>query len=92
MERRLAWLRETASSNAESASCYREVGVLYRRAYQQAVDLLRAVRFELWQIGGSKAQRDVVDWTLTEAAIRGGLREVARSLANERLGLRPRAP
>jgi hypothetical protein len=28
------------------------------------------VRFDLWQIGGSHAQRDVVDWTLTEAAVR----------------------
>ena len=27
VERRLAWMRETASSNAEAASCYREVGI-----------------------------------------------------------------
>ena len=98
-ERRLGWMRETASSSAESASCYREVGIplvegmmaFHRGAYGQAVDLLQPVRIDLWRIGGSNAQRDVVDWTLTEAAVRGGLRDVALSLANERLGMRPRS-
>jgi len=46
-------------------------------------------RFDLWQIGGSHAQRDVVDWTLAEAAVRAGQRNVAISLAHERLGTRP---
>ncbi len=99
VERRLAWMRETAASNAESAACYREVGVplieglmaFHRGAYGQAVDVLQPLRFDLWRIGGSKAQRDVVDWTLTEAAVRAGLRDVALSLANERLALRPRS-
>ena len=63
----------------------------HRGAYKQAVGLLLPVRFDLWRIGGSNAQRDVVDWTLTEAAVRGGVRDVALSLANERLGLRPRS-
>ena len=98
-ERRLGWMRETAASDAESAPCYREVGVplveglmaFHRGAYDRAVDLLQPVRFDLWRIGGSKAQRDVVDWTLTEAAIRAGSRNVALSLANERLSLRPRS-
>ena len=44
---------------------------------------------DLWRMGGSIAQRDLVDWTLTEAAIRGGLRDVALALTNERLALRP---
>jgi hypothetical protein len=39
----------------------------------------------------SHAQRDVVDWTLTEAAARAGQRDVALSLAHERLGRRPRS-
>ena len=42
-------------------------------------------------MGGSHAQRDVVDWTLTEAAVRGGMRDVALALAHERLGARPRS-
>ena len=28
------------------------------------------IRFDVWRIGGSHAQRDIVAWTLTEAAIR----------------------
>ena len=40
-------------------------------------------------MGGSVAQRDIVEWTLTEAAARAGLSDVVRSLANERLALRP---
>jgi hypothetical protein len=96
-ERRLGWMRETASSSAEGASCYREVGIplveglmaFHRGAYDQAVALLQPVRFDLWRIGGSHAQRDIIDWTLTEAAVRGGLRDVALSLAHERLANRP---
>ena len=53
--------------------------------------LLQPLRFDLWRIGGSHAQRDIVDWTLTEAAVRGGLRDIALSLAHERLGTRPRS-
>jgi tetratricopeptide (TPR) repeat protein len=99
VERRLGWMRETAAGNAELASCYRDVGIplvegftaFHRGAYQQALYRLLPVRFDLWRIGGSNAQRDVVDWTLAEAAVRAGLRDVAASLANERLGLRPRS-
>ena len=42
-------------------------------------------------MGGSQAQRDVVDLTLAEAATRAGLRDVALSLAHERLGTRPQS-
>jgi len=44
--------------------------------------LLLPVRFDLWQIGGRHAQRDAVDWTQTEAAVRAGPRDVAMSLAH----------
>jgi hypothetical protein len=99
VERRLAAMRETAASDAEAAGLYGNVGIpivealiAFRRgAYAQAVELLLPVRFDLWQIGGSHAQRDVVTWTLTEAAIRAGHRDVALSLAHERLGTRPRS-
>src|SRR6478672_2000536 len=98
-ERRLGWMRETASSGAEGASCYREVGIplveglmaFHRGAYERAVTLLQPARLDLWRIGGSHAQRDIVDWTLTEAAVRGGLRDVALAMANERLDARPRS-
>ena len=44
------------------------------------------------QFGGSHAQRDIIDWTLTEAALRGGLTALAEGLANERLALKPHSP
>jgi tetratricopeptide (TPR) repeat protein len=99
VERRLAWMRETAANGVEAAGLYRTVGVpvveglaaFHRGAYPEAIELLLPVRFDLWQIGGSHAQRDVVDWTLTEAAVRAGQRDVALSLAHERLGTRPRS-
>lgn len=42
-------------------------------------------------MGGSHAQLDIIGWTLTEGAIRAGLRDVAVALANERLSLRPKS-
>ena len=99
VERRLKAMRETAAGGLEAAGLYRTVGIpvveglaaFHRGAYAEAVELLLPVRFDLWQIGGSHAQRDVVDWTLTEAAVRAGQRDVALSLAHERLGTRPRS-
>ena len=99
VERRLAAMRETAASAVEAAGLFRTVGIpvveglaaFHRGAYDKAVELLLPVRFDLWQIGGSHAQRDVVNWTLTEAAVRAGRRDVALSLAYERLATRPRS-
>jgi tetratricopeptide (TPR) repeat protein len=99
VERRLATMRETAASPVEAAGLYRTVGIpiveglaaFHRGAWAEAVERLLPVRFDLWQIGGSYAQRDVVNWTLTEAAIRAGQRDVALSLAHERLATRPRS-
>jgi len=99
VERRLAAMRETAASDIEAAGLYRSVGIpvvkglmAFRRGdYSEAVERLLPVGVELWQIGGSHAQRDVVHWTLTEAATRAGRRDVALALAYERLGARPRS-
>jgi hypothetical protein len=63
-----------------------------RGAYQEAVEALHPVRFVANQFGGSHAQRDVIDWTLTEAAIRAGMRDVALALSHERLALKPHSP
>jgi tetratricopeptide (TPR) repeat protein len=99
VEQRLAAMRETAAGEAEATRLYRTVGIpvvealraFHRGTYADAVELLLQVRADLWQIGGSHAQRDVVNWTLAEAAIRAGQRDVALSLAHERLGTRPRS-
>jgi hypothetical protein len=98
-ERRLGWMRDTAASGVEAAPLYRDVGIplvealtaFHRGAYAQTVARLQDVRFDVWRIGGSHAQRDIIDWTLTEAALRAGQRDVALSLAYERLGTRPRS-
>ena len=60
--------------------------------YRCAVDLLRPVRSVAARFGGSHAQRDVIDWTLTEAAIRAGDVGLSRALAAERLALKPESP
>src|SRR5215471_18858558 len=99
VERRLAWMRETAANGLEAAGLYRTVGIpvveglaaFHRGAWAEVVECLLPVRVDLWQIGGSYAQRDVVDWTLTEAAVRAGQRDVALSLAHERLATRSRS-
>jgi len=98
-ERRIGWMREAASADDEVGACYRDVGVgmgealmAFRRArYAEAAEALFALRQSIWRIGGSHAQRDVFEWTLTEAAIRGGLRDMATALAHERLAARPRS-
>ena len=63
-----------------------------RGDYRASVEALHPVRFVANQFGGSHAQRDVIDWTLAEAAIRSGMREVALALSNERLALKPHSP
>ncbi|MFZ3237457.1 MAG: tetratricopeptide repeat protein, partial [Stellaceae bacterium] len=97
VDERLKAMRETAAGGREAAGLYRTVGVpvveglaaFHRGAYADAVERLLPVRVELWQIGGSHAQRDVVDWTLTEAAVRANQRDIALALAHERLAGRP---
>lgn len=87
----------TAAGKSEQAGVYRDVGLpvldgltAFRRgAYADAVEALFPVRPDLIRIGGSHAQRDVIDWTLNEAATRAGMRDVAMALANERLAMRP---
>lgn len=64
----------------------------WRGDYHTAVERLHGARFIANAFGGSHAQRDVIDWTLMEAALRGGLRDVAAALANERIALKPHSP
>ena len=78
----------------------REVGVPVCRAflafgrgdYQTAADLLYAVRTRAHRFGGSHAQRDLIDLTLVEAAIRGGNAPLAQALVAERTDLKPSSP
>lgn len=80
------WGRRTALPLVEGFSAF------WHGDYQTAVDRLYGARFIANSFGGSHAQRDIIDWTLAEAAVRGGLTGLAESLANERLALKPHSP
>jgi hypothetical protein len=63
-----------------------------RGNYAQAIEHLLPLRAKTNRFGGSHAQRDVFSWTLTEAAIRFGKRELADALVAERALLKPESP
>lgn len=60
--------------------------------YAESVRLLRPVRNSAHHFGGSHAQRDLIDLTLIEAALRAGQFALARALAAERADLKPTSP
>jgi tetratricopeptide (TPR) repeat protein len=90
-------LRETGEGRTDAARWAREIGLpliegfaaFWRGDHRRAVERLHGARHVANAFGGSHAQRDVIDWTLTEAAVRGGLADLAEALAHERLALRP---
>jgi hypothetical protein len=94
---RVEIMRQTAAGTSELAPIYRDIGLpvvaaleaFHHGAYAKAVEHLLPARFDLWKMGGSHAQRDVIDWTLAEAAGRAGLRDIALSIAHERIAARP---
>ncbi len=57
----------------------------------RAIDAILPVRAEAFRIGGSHAQRDVVNLTLIAAAQRSGRWSLARALLAERVAVRPTA-
>jgi hypothetical protein len=60
--------------------------------YHETVRLLRPIRAIAHRFGGSHAQRDVIDLTLIEAALRAGDVALSRALAAERSDARPASP
>ncbi|MEU7579821.1 hypothetical protein AB0B50_19715 [Streptomyces sp. NPDC041068] len=60
-----------------------------REDYRSVVDLLLPIRRRLSSFGGSHAQRDALQKTLVEAALRAGAHDIAGALLGERLSLRP---
>jgi tetratricopeptide (TPR) repeat protein len=72
------------------AAC-QAIGAFATGDFARSVQLLRPIRSRASRFGGSHAQRDVIDLTLLEAAVRGGQEALASALAFERLCLRPRA-
>ncbi len=86
--------------SGDNANFVREIGAAATRAivafsvgdYADVVRLLRPIRSYSHRFGGSHAQRDVIDLTLLEAAVRSGNRPLARALAAERAARRPDSP
>jgi hypothetical protein len=60
--------------------------------YTETVRLIRPIRAIAHRFGGSHAQRDVIDLTLIEAALRSGDGALAKALAAERALARPDGP
>jgi tetratricopeptide (TPR) repeat protein len=96
-ERALQACRATASDSNENSRWAADIGLpliegfsaFWRRDYATAIDRLHGVRHFAYAFGGSNAQRDIIDWTLTESALRGGHGALAQALAQERLALKP---
>ncbi|MCC3778591.1 tetratricopeptide repeat protein [Streptomyces sp. UNOB3_S3] len=63
-----------------------------RGRYADTVDTLLPLRRRFQDFGGSHAQRDALQKTLVEAALRAGHHDLARTLLSERAGLRPQCP
>ena len=92
--------RSNAAETSETAVWAREVGLpliegftaFWRGSYEAAAEQLHGARFIVNSFGGSHAQRDIIDWTLTEAALRGGLNDLAKAMAYERMALKPHSP
>ncbi len=100
VDRIVAAYRSNTADQAETAGWARTTGLplvegftaFWRGDYETAAEALHRGRFIVNGFGGSHAQRDIIDWTLTEAAVRGGLKDLAEGLANERLALKPHSP
>jgi hypothetical protein len=60
--------------------------------YGASAKLLRQTRGIAHRIGGSHAQRDIIDLTLIEAAIRSDDSRLSTALATERLATKPTSP
>ncbi len=92
--------RAALTGSGDNVDFLREVGHAATRAvlafgdgdHGLAVRLLRPIRSYAHRFGGSHAQRDLIDLTLIEAALRADDRALAGALALERAALRPQSP
>jgi tetratricopeptide (TPR) repeat protein len=101
-QQRLMSENERYLDHANDANCAmsREIGLPFCRAmqafqaedYAGCVDHLLPVRYMTHRLGGSFAQRDIIGWTLLEAALRSRQGDLALALANERCALKPSSP
>lgn len=96
----LAAMEWRIAAGGTNAMMTRDVGLPTTKAiqafghgdYGTTVELLLPVRQIAHRFGGSHAQRDVLNLTLIEAALRDGQGRLARMLLSERLDLKPTCP
>ncbi|MGY2486549.1 tetratricopeptide repeat protein [Cupriavidus sp. CP313] len=96
----LASMRAAAGGSGSNAMMTREVGLpvteallsFSRQDYDHAIELLLPARQIAHRFGGSHAQRDLINLTLIEAALRGQRANLACALAAERMELKPMNP
>jgi hypothetical protein len=88
------------AAEADNVMFSQDVGLPLIRAFvafhegrhREAIPLLQSVRGISARFGGSHAQRDIIELTLIEAAIRSGETELAQSLGRNRLRTRHDSP
>ncbi len=89
--------RYLESASDANVAMSREIGMPFclamrdfkAESYADCVDRLLPVRYMTHRLGGSYAQRDIIGWTLLEAALRAKRFDLALALANERTALKP---
>jgi hypothetical protein len=92
--------KRAAGTPTDNAVMSREIGLPLIRAfvafserrYADTVRVGKPIRNVAIGLGGSNAQRDVIDLTLIEAALRADDRSYARALAAERLSAKHESP
>lgn len=87
------WLGSGQGSNVRMTAeiglpASRSIVAFAEERYEDVIAELAPIRRVFNHFGGSHAQRDVLQRTLLEAAVRAGCFEMARSLTAERLGAR----
>lgn len=93
----LEGLERCAEGESTNARMAREVALPACRAFESfaagahraAVSELFALRPIAHRFGGSNAQRDILEWTLLEAALRMGDSRLARALSEARVARKP---
>jgi len=93
----LARLEAVAGGSNTNAGMAGDVGVPVARAinafgearYDDVIEALLSTRYIAHRFGGSNAQRDILAWTLVEAALRAGRFELAEALCHQRLAQKP---
>jgi hypothetical protein len=100
VQARARYVAEATGESVSNVAMTREVGLPVARAlvafgradYATTVALLAPIRATVNRFGGSHPQRDAVQRTLLEAALRSGQHDLARVLVSERLGINPCSP